>query len=203
MQLKDRIKELRRVKPSELIPNPKNWRTHPEAQKNALKGVLAEVGIADAVLAREMPDGELMLIDGHLRAETTTASGDQEIPVLVLDVTESEADKILLTLDPMAAMAGADSQLLDTIMRDVQTESEAVADLLDKLAQENGLYEIESEDEAEEKLPDKKAAFQIGEITWKTERNVFDTWLDTLREEVGFDAESIENELKVRLRLPT
>ncbi len=202
MQLKDRIKELRRVKPSELVPNPKNWRTHPEAQKNALKGVLAEVGIADAVLAREMPDGALMLIDGHLRAETTSASGDQEIPVLVLDVTEHEADKILLTLDPMAAMAGADSQLLDNIMRDVQTESEAVADLLDKLAQENGLYEIESEDEAEEKLPDKKAAFQIGEITWKTERNVFDLWLDTLREEVGFDAESIETELKARLRLP-
>jgi len=27
------------------------------------------------------------------------------VPVLVLDVTEAEADKILLTLDPLAAMA--------------------------------------------------------------------------------------------------
>lgn len=203
MQIKDRIRELRRVKPSELIPNPKNWRTHPEAQKNALQGVLAEVGIADAVLARELPNGELMLIDGHLRAETTTAHGNQEIPVLVLDVTEGEADKILLTLDPMAAMAGADSQLLDNIMRDVQTESPAVADLLDKLAQENGLYEIESEDEAEEKLPDKKAAFQIGEVSWRTERTVFDSWMNTLRDEAGFDLESIERELKKRLRLPS
>jgi hypothetical protein len=33
-----------------------------------------------------------MLVDGHLRAETIT---DAEIPVLVLDVNEAEADKIL------------------------------------------------------------------------------------------------------------
>jgi len=31
--------------------------------------MLAKVGYADAVIARETPDG-LMLIDGHLRAET-------------------------------------------------------------------------------------------------------------------------------------
>lgn len=68
MKIRDRIKELRRVKASELIPNPKNWRTHPEAQQNAMRGILAEVGIADAVLARETPDG-LMLIEDMRVAE--------------------------------------------------------------------------------------------------------------------------------------
>ena len=83
MKIRDRIKELRRVKASDLVPNPKNWRTHPEAQKNALRGILSEVGIADAVLVRELPDGSLMLIDGHLRAETT---GDTMLPCLVLEI---------------------------------------------------------------------------------------------------------------------
>ena len=64
--------------------------------------MLAEVGYADALLARELADGSLMLIDGHLRAETTP---DAVVPVLVLDVDEAEADKILLTHDPLAAMA--------------------------------------------------------------------------------------------------
>src|SRR5208282_5842706 len=32
MEIKDRVKELRRVRASELVPNPKNWRTHPTAQ---------------------------------------------------------------------------------------------------------------------------------------------------------------------------
>ncbi len=40
-----------------------------------------KVGIADAVLPRELEDGSLMLLDGHLRVETM---GDQVLPVLVL-----------------------------------------------------------------------------------------------------------------------
>ena len=64
MKLRDRIKELRRVKASEILPNPANWRTHPKAQQDAMRGILAEVGIADALLVRETPAG-LQLIDGH------------------------------------------------------------------------------------------------------------------------------------------
>ena len=41
-----------------------------------------------SVTAREIPDG-LQLIDGHLRQELM---GDAEVPVLVVDVTEEEAD---------------------------------------------------------------------------------------------------------------
>jgi hypothetical protein len=91
MQIRDRIKELRRVKASDLLPNPRNWRKHPKAQADALRGVLAEIGFADALLARETDRG-LMLIDGHLRAETAP---DQDVPVLVLDVDAAEADKLL------------------------------------------------------------------------------------------------------------
>jgi hypothetical protein len=109
MQLRDRIKELRRVPASELRPNPKNWRVHPESQQNALRGVLAEIGIANAVLARELDDGSLMLIDGHLRSETI---GAELVPVLVLDVNEVEADKLLVTMDPLAAMAEQNTEKL-------------------------------------------------------------------------------------------
>src|SRR5215469_11330647 len=102
VKIRDRIKELRRVKAKDLLPNPKNWRRHPKAQAEALRGLLTEVGYADALLARELPEGKLMLIDGHLRAETTP---DMMVPVLVLDVNEEEADKLLLTLDPLAGLA--------------------------------------------------------------------------------------------------
>lgn len=136
MNIRDRIKELRRVKASELRPSPKNWRTHPQAQQDALRGVLAEVGIADAAIARELPDGTLELIDGHLRADVL---GDELIPVLVLDVTADEAAKILITLDPLAAMAEADSAKLDALLREVQTESEALAGMLTALAEDAGI----------------------------------------------------------------
>jgi hypothetical protein len=131
MQVRDRVKELRRVRASELRPNPRNWRTHPAEQCVALRGLLAEVGYAGALLARELSDGTLMLIDGHLRAETTPGA---IVPVLVLDVDEQEADKILLTHDPLAAMAGASDEQLQSLLADVQTENEAVRVLLDSLS---------------------------------------------------------------------
>ena len=107
MQIRDRIKELRRVKAGLLRPHPKNWRTHPQAQQDALRGVLAEIGYAGALLARELPDGSLELIDGHLRAETTP---DMEVPVLVLDLDDREAAKLLAVHDPLAGMAEANEQ---------------------------------------------------------------------------------------------
>ena len=128
---RDRIKELRRVPASDLRPNRKNWRTHNDEQRAALAGVLAEIGIADAVIARECEDGTLELIDGHLRQETLPNS---MVPVLVLDVTEAEADKLLLTLDPLAALAGTDGAKLTALLDQVDSESAAVTKLLADLA---------------------------------------------------------------------
>ena len=130
MQIRDRIKELRRVRASDLLPNPKNWRTHPVAQQDALKGLLADIGYADALIARETPDG-LMLVDGHLRAETTP---DSEVPVLVLDINEAEADLMLATLDPLAAMAGRDEERLTGLLATVSSDNDTVNALLQTLA---------------------------------------------------------------------
>ena len=147
--IRDRIKELRRVPAGDLIANPKNWRTHPEQQKEALRGVLSEVGIADAVLARELPDGRLMLLDGHLRLNVMAT---EEIPVLILDVDEAEGDKILATLDPLAAMAEADANKLDELMRQVQTGSQAVADMLTELAEEEGIVSNDASGDTDKEL---------------------------------------------------
>jgi hypothetical protein len=135
MHVRDRIRELRRVRAADLRPNPRNWRVHPQLQHDALRGVLAEIGYADALLARELADGSLMLIDGHLRAETTP---EAVVPVLVLDVDEAEADKILLTHDPLAGMATVADDQLQALLRDVETQSEAVRAMLTSLATELG-----------------------------------------------------------------
>jgi DNA modification methylase len=131
MKIRDRIKELRRVPAQELLPNPKNWRSHPQAQQQALQGLLAELGYCDATIARELPDGRLQLIDGHLRCETTP---DMEVPVLVLDVTEAEADKLLVTLDPLASLAEANRDAITSLLASVETDSAAVQALLADLA---------------------------------------------------------------------
>ncbi len=152
MQIQDRIKELRRVRASDLVPNPRNWRSHPPAQRDALCGVLAEIGYADALLARELEDGRLELIDGHLRAETTP---DAKVPVLVLDVNEEEALKILLTHDPLAALAETNMGQVDDLLGLCDFDSPHVAEMLDQL--QTGAHANGGEDslaEAELQIPE-------------------------------------------------
>lgn len=114
---RSRIKELTYVKASELRANPKNWRKHPERQRRAVEGVLERIGYANALLAREDENGDLVLIDGHLRADI---SGDEEVPILVLDVDDEEADMILATLDPLARMADPDEYALEALIKSLQ-----------------------------------------------------------------------------------
>jgi hypothetical protein len=154
MNIRDRVKELRRVLASQLKPNPKNWRSHPKEQADALRGVLAEIGFAGAALVRELEDGSLELIDGHLRAETT---GDQPIPVLVLDVTEEEANKLLLSFDPIGAMATADAEKLDSLLKEVSFTNDAVNALLESVAHDAGLAlpEEEPQPPGPETIPEK------------------------------------------------
>lgn len=130
MNIKDRIVEFARIPAKELKPNPRNWRTHPKAQQDALRGVLAEVGYAGAVIARRLEDGTLELIDGHLRAETTP---DQDIPVLILDVDEREANYLLATIDPLGNLAETNASILDDLLRDVQSGNAAVQEMIGDL----------------------------------------------------------------------
>jgi DNA modification methylase len=163
LRIRDRIRELRRVPAKDLVPNPKNWRRHPKAQAAALRGLLGEIGYSDALLVRELPDRKLMLIDGHLRAETTP---DAQVPVLVLDLNEEESDKLLLTLDPLAAMAEADSERIGRLLETVRTDNQAVEQLLRSTAGEEVWASIHPEDTFEPPAQFDKA----GELQkkWKT-----------------------------------
>jgi hypothetical protein len=132
MQVRDRIQEFKRVPGSMIRPNPKNWRLHPDAQREALRGIFAEVGIADALLVRPLDDGSYQLIDGHCRAEELPPG--QEVPILVLDVSDDEADKLLLTFDPLAELATRNTDALDALAKSVSTESPAIKSMIEGLA---------------------------------------------------------------------
>jgi hypothetical protein len=144
MNIRNRIKEMRVVDPSEVMPNPKNWRTHPQAQRDALRGILAQVGIAAPVIAYETPQG-LKLIDGHERMTIGVP-----FPAVILDVTDAEADILLATFDPITSLAEADSDMLDSLLREISTDSPAVAQMLDDLAKKSGLYNTDGTPDLDE-----------------------------------------------------
>jgi len=122
--------------PAELAENPRNWRTHPDTQLTALADVMAEVGWAGACLFNERTQ---RLLDGHLRRRIGMAQGTDKIPVLIGSWTEEQELKILATLDPIGALAEADSGKLESLLREVSTGSEALQQMLADLARDAGI----------------------------------------------------------------
>src|SRR3954469_2274017 len=118
--IRNRIKEHRRVRAGDLVPHEWNYRTHPEMQRDALLALYQEVGFARSLLAYELPDGRLKLLDGHLRRDLDP---DMEVDVEVLDVTDEEARALLLSLDPLAALAETQEQLHDRLLELTPTAS--------------------------------------------------------------------------------
>ena len=157
MTIANRIIGLRMVKAADLKKHPKNWRTHPDNQRAAVSALLEEVGFADALIAREDTDGSLVLIDGHLRAEI---ADDESVPVLVLDVSEYEAEKLLLTIDPLSAMADLDREKLGALLSADETKDKALCDLKEKMAAAAGLIQDRDAPETSSK------EIELGEFTF-------------------------------------
>lgn len=103
-----------------------------------MKGMLEDIGFAGASLARETEEG-LMLIDGHLRKELAL---DEEVPVLILDVTEEEADKLLAFFDPIVGLAKADAGKLQELLGRVEKEGGS-KQLLTEVKEKYGVAEYE------------------------------------------------------------
>jgi hypothetical protein len=124
------------VVPGELVPNPRNWRAHPDDQQRAVGGALTEVGWVAEVLVNRTTGH---LVDGHLRVELALARGEHTVPVTYVDLNEDEERLVLASLDPLAAMATAESQQLAALLAALEPADDALRALFDDLAREHQL----------------------------------------------------------------
>ena len=134
MTYRNRIQGLKTVKASQLVANPANWRIHPQQQREVLAGVLQDVGYVDAIKVVER-DGKYMILDGHLRADL---SGDDDVPVLVLELEEQEANLILTTFDAITGMAETDQVALDSLAHELNLDQSSVSEFLASLTSDDG-----------------------------------------------------------------
>ena len=122
---RDRITRRERVDACTITPNPMNWRTHPQAQRDALTGALASVGWVADVIVNERTNN---LVDGHARVEEAIKRGEQ-VPVSYVDLSEEEEKIVLATLDPIGAMAGTDAAMLADLVESLPDVQELINEL--------------------------------------------------------------------------
>lgn len=125
------------VKPaSQFHPNPLNYRTHPQAQRDAVTGSLSTLGWIQRVIVNRRTGN---LIDGHERVMNSIQHGDQPVPYVEVDLSPEEEALALAVIDPISAMAETDAKQLDALLRECQTGDAALQELLDGLAREAGI----------------------------------------------------------------
>jgi len=106
--------------PSQLLANPKNWRTHPKGQQDAMGSVLDDVGWVQQVLINRTTGH---IVDGHLRVELAVRRKEASVPVLYVELTEAEEALVLASLDPLASMAATDAAKLAELLAEVTITS--------------------------------------------------------------------------------
>jgi DNA modification methylase len=99
--------------PEQLLANPRNWRIHPKAQQDALRGVLTTVGWVQDVIVNQRTG---FVVDGHARVAMAITAGER-VPVVFIDLSEEEEALILATFDPISAMAAKDSEIFDDLVK--------------------------------------------------------------------------------------
>lgn len=121
------------VAADQLLANPYNWRIHPKHQQEALAASLNGVGWVQEIVVNQRSGH---VIDGHLRAALAISRGEM-VPVKYVDLSDDEERLVLATLDPLAALAATDRDMLEDILSGLR-ETELVQDdeALDKLLHE-------------------------------------------------------------------
>src|SRR5665811_1753274 len=128
---RSRIVGMEDVAPDQLLAHPLNWRIHSGPQRDALRGSLAEVGWVQNVVVSKRTGH---VVDGHARVEEALSRREATVPVLYVDLSPDEEALVLATLDPIGAMATADTEKLEALLAGITVDDAGLLALLGDLA---------------------------------------------------------------------
>jgi len=187
-----------------LVPYERNARTHSAAQVAQLAASIIEFGFVNPILV----DTGAGVIAGHGRLAAAKDLGLKEVPVVVLDHLSPEQRKAYVIADNKLALnAGWDMSLLQEEVIGLQL---ADFDLTLLGFDESELESLLGDDDLEDgvdatagndQLENADTQVVVGSYRFALERDVYLQWRDAIREQVGFEENDIEAEIRRRLQI--
>lgn len=135
IEWRNRIVDSGTASPEELLPNPENYREHPDKQQRAMTGTLNELGWVQPVLVNKRSG---RLIDGHMRVALAIRNGETQVPVTYVDLDEKEEKLALATIDPLGDMANQSDTDLRALLAQLTATDKDLAELLTTLDKDAG-----------------------------------------------------------------
>lgn len=190
------------VKIDELLAHPKNPNTHPQNQIKLLAQNIRYHGWRHAIVVSKLSG---YIVAGHGRLEAAKELGVNIVPVEYQDFASEDNELAVLVGDNrLAELSSLDTNSLQDIVDqfkendfDTILAGYEPADLESLLEEKKPDFEEDGEKELEQS----EVTIQAGNYRFRMSQEDFGAWIDKLKQEVGFDKESVIAEIRRRLAI--
>ncbi len=152
----EQLRELA-VNISSLIPDPANARLHPDKNMSAIKASLRVYGQRKPIVVNKR---NMVIEAGNGTYEAAKALGWSHIAAVLVDDDPTVAAGFSIADNRSAELAEWDSEALDKLMREVQTDDEELAGMLEELATDEDIISDDVTDNDAEPQIDRAAELQ-------------------------------------------
>ena len=188
----------------DLKPNPRNPNTHPSRQIELLAKNIRYFGWRHPVTVSKHSG---LIVAGHGRLAAARELNVKLVPVDYQDfASESDEMAVLIADNRLAELASIDLNSLEGIIDELKVEGFDTlltgfddADLESLLQVDDAPSDEETAEDDELEKGDVTIA--LGLYRFKVSQEDYLTWLDSVKQDVGFDKEAVTKELRKRLKL--
>lgn len=191
----------------DLLPavyNPRKDLTPEDKEYQKIKRSIEEFGYVEPIIYNVATN---TIVGGHQRLKVLKELGYTEIEVVEIEETEEREKALNIALNKIEGEW--DMAALKDLLQDLDTgnldmaltgfDDWEIEQLMTQFHMEDDPFE--DDDFSEEDMEKADTMVVIGEYRIKVARAVYDSWLNRMRMDVGFDKESIEKEIMARLQL--
>ena len=186
----------------DLKPNPRNPNTHPARQIELLAKNIHYFGFRHPITVSNLSG---RIVAGHGRLAAAKHLGLKLVPVDFQDfASENDEMAVLVADNRLAELASIDLNSLENVINELKVEGFDTlltgfedADLESLLNPESAAPEDGAENE--EELEKGDVTIALGLYRFKIPQDDYLVWVDSVKQEVGFDKESVMKELRRRL----
>ena len=190
----------------ELKPNPRNPNTHPQRQVELLAKNIRYFGWRQTITVSKRSG---LIVSGHGRLMAAKHLGVEVVPVDYQDFNDENDELAVLVADNrLAELSTVDLNELEKIAGDWKaTDFDTIlagfepADLEALLNPDSDEEEDEDDDRHDKELDKSEVTVAVGLYRFRISQDDFVAWCDRVKQDAGFDKDSVIQEIRNRLDL--
>lgn len=190
----------------DLKPNPRNPNTHPQRQIELLAKNIRYFGWRQTITVSKLSGH---IVSGHGRLMAAKQLGVEVVPVDYQDFTDENDELAVLVADNrLAELSSVDLNELEKIASDWKsTDFDTIlagfepADLDALLNPDDDDSDDDDDDRHDKELDKSEVTVAVGLYRFRISQDDFIAWCDRVKQDAGFDKDSVIQEIKTRLEL--